>query len=264
MSGLEARLQFRQGALSRVGAERIAVLEAIARAGSISGAARALGLSYRGTQDSVRALNALVGRPLVQAQAGGRDGGAAVVTPAGQALVLAFRQLERELAHVMGQLADHLDEGDETLERLTWRFGMKTSARNTLPGVVEAVSEGAVNSEVRLRLPGGATVVAVITRESVAELGLAPGREATALIKASFVILAAGHEPLRTSARNHFTGVVVARREGAVNDEVTLEVDGGLQLSATVTRESAEGLGLDVGAPAQALVKASHVIVAVD
>ena len=58
------------------------------------------------------------------------------------------------------------------------------------------------------------------TKESVADLGLAPGREAMALIKSSFVILAAGDEPVRTSARNRLSGTVARHEVGAVNDEV--------------------------------------------
>ncbi len=141
---------------------------------------------------------------------------------------------------------------------------MKTSARNTLPAVVEAVTPGAVNAEVILRLAGGERIVAVVTRAAVEELGLVPGRAAMALIKASFVILAPGHAPLAVSARNRLPGRVVAHVTGAVNDEVVLEMAGGAQVVATVTRESGESLGLKVGDPAQALIKASHVIVAVD
>jgi len=67
---------------------------------------------------------------------------------------------------------------------------MKTSARNQLAGQVAAVRPGAVNDEVELALPGGGTIVAIVTLASVRALGLAPGAEATALIKASDVILA--------------------------------------------------------------------------
>ena len=49
--------------------------------------------------------------------------------------------------------------------------------------------KGAVNSEVAIRLPGGSVVSAVVTNEAVAELQLASGKAATALIKASQVIL---------------------------------------------------------------------------
>jgi molybdate transport system regulatory protein len=141
---------------------------------------------------------------------------------------------------------------------------MRTSARNTLRGVVETVTDGAVNSEVVLRIAPEVTIVAIITRESVKDLGLAPGREAMALIKSSFVILAAGDAPLRTSARNALAGTVILHERGAVNDEVVLELDRGKTITAIVTRESADSLGLQVGARAQALIKASHVIVAVD
>ena len=247
-----------------IGAERIRLLEAVQAAGSITGAARALGLSYRGAWLGVRALNGLFARPLVEAHPGGRDGGAARVTPAGRALLLAFRRIEGELDHVVRQLDEHLADEAEPLDRLAWRLGMKTSARNQFSGTVCTVTPGAVNSEVVIDIGGGAQIVAIVTKESVEELGLAPGREAMALVKASFVILAPGDEPLRTSARNRLQGVVVEHREGAVSDEVVIEIAGGVRVAASITRGSGEELGFHVGETAQALIKASHVLVAVD
>jgi len=67
---------------------------------------------------------------------------------------------------------------------------MKTSARNAFRGVVASVTEGAVNSEVVVKIAEGVEIVAIVTRQSVEDLGLAPGREAIALIKASNIILA--------------------------------------------------------------------------
>jgi molybdopterin-binding protein len=66
---------------------------------------------------------------------------------------------------------------------------MKLSARNILRGKIVQVKSGEVNSEVILELPGGAQVVSNITRESAESLGLAPGKIAYAVIKASDVIL---------------------------------------------------------------------------
>ena len=66
---------------------------------------------------------------------------------------------------------------------------VKFSARNQLAGVVDSVQKGAVNSDVAIRLAGGALVHAVITNEAVLELGLKPGVPACALIKASHVVL---------------------------------------------------------------------------
>ncbi|OHD75211.1 MAG: transporter [Spirochaetes bacterium RBG_13_68_11] len=67
---------------------------------------------------------------------------------------------------------------------------MKLSARNVLKGTVKQITDGAVNSEVTLELSGGATVVAIITRKSVSSLGLAVGKDAYAVIKASSVMVA--------------------------------------------------------------------------
>ncbi|WP_018718859.1 TOBE domain-containing protein [Arhodomonas aquaeolei] len=63
------------------------------------------------------------------------------------------------------------------------------SARNRLSGRVARVVPGTVNAEVVIEIPGGQTIAATITRDSVERLGLAPGVAATALFKASSVIL---------------------------------------------------------------------------
>lgn len=72
---------------------------------------------------------------------------------------------------------------------MTESSDFRLSARNCLEGNVTRVIEGAVNSEVIIQLPGGAEVCSVITREAVDELGLKPGVSATAVIKASHIVL---------------------------------------------------------------------------
>lgn len=69
---------------------------------------------------------------------------------------------------------------------------------------------------------------------------------------------------IRTSARNQFCGTVSAVRAGAVNDEVEVALVSGARIVATVTRQSAESLGLKAGTSVFALIKASSVIVATD
>jgi molybdate transport system regulatory protein len=68
--------------------------------------------------------------------------------------------------------------------------GMRFSARNQLTGKVDAVTTGAVNSEVLVRLPGGAIVVAIITNTSASGMALRQGDDVTAMFKASSVFLA--------------------------------------------------------------------------
>ena len=261
---LTAALSLRREGGGRVGAERIALLEAIGELGSITAAAKALGLSYKGAWDAAQALNNLFEAPLIEAQAGGAKGGAAALTPRGRAVIAAFHRVEAELAAAMGRLEAGLAGAPaDDLGTLFWSLGMRTSARNALRGVVSGVTDGAVNAEVTLKIAEGLEIVAVVTRQSVADLGLVVGRPAIALIKSSFVLLAVG-EGIRTSARNQLAGRVIAREDGAVNSEVSMSLADGKSLTATVTRESAETLALAVGDPVTALIKAPHVILAVE
>ncbi|AIG64203.1 molybdenum-pterin-binding protein [Corynebacterium atypicum] len=67
---------------------------------------------------------------------------------------------------------------------------MRLSARNQLAGEVVEIEEGAVNGVVKIRLDGGQSVVnATITMDSIKELGLGVSKKATAVIKASDVIV---------------------------------------------------------------------------
>ena len=66
---------------------------------------------------------------------------------------------------------------------------MKLSARNVLAGKVIEVRKGATTAHVKLELAGGAVVTAAITNEAVEELDLKPGDTASAIVKASDVII---------------------------------------------------------------------------
>ncbi|HEX8987625.1 MAG TPA: molybdopterin-binding protein [Rhodocyclaceae bacterium] len=72
---------------------------------------------------------------------------------------------------------------------------MKISARNVLKGTVKQLTAGAVNSEVVIELPGGIEIVSIITRHSADALGLAVGKTAYAVIKASDVMIGEPHDP---------------------------------------------------------------------
>jgi len=139
---------------------------------------------------------------------------------------------------------------------------VRTSARNQFPGKVAHVTKGGVSAEVVLDIGGGDTLTAVITNESVEHLGLRVGADAYALVKAPWVIVTTD-TGLKTSARNRLCGTVVRCQEGAVNAEVVIELPGGGAVVASITNESARTLGLKTGVPACALIKASHIILAV-
>jgi molybdate transport system regulatory protein len=259
--GLEVTVTLKRGVAPRIGLERVALIEAIDELGSITAAAKRLGLSYKGAWDIVQALNNLFASPLIEAAPGGRAGGAAVVTQHGRNVALAFRRVQAEMDAALARLEAGL--GGETARDLFWSLGMRTRARNALRGEIADISEGAVNSEVTLKLGEAVEVTAILTRRSVEELGLAVGKPAIALIKSSFVLLAKG-EGIRTSARNQIPGVVRAREDGAVNSEITLDIGGAKTLTATITLESARALAIAPGERLTALIKAPHIILAVE
>ncbi|GLZ84600.1 hypothetical protein Pres01_06510 [Metapseudomonas resinovorans] len=140
---------------------------------------------------------------------------------------------------------------------------MKVSARNVFKGTISALTEGAVNAEVVLDLPGGDSLVAVVTLQSVKSLGLAVGKDAIALVKAPWVMLMTDGSDIRLSARNCLNGTVVSVDAGAVNSEVVIELPGGAKVTSVVTREAVAELGLTKGVSATAVIKASHVILGV-
>ena len=89
----------------RVGPGKIRLLEAIATTGSISGAGRALGMSYKRAWDLAGALNRYFKEPVLVTRMGGRDRGGAEVTPFGLSLIAHYRAIERKaLAACAGDL----------------------------------------------------------------------------------------------------------------------------------------------------------------
>ncbi len=69
---------------------------------------------------------------------------------------------------------------------------------------------------------------------------------------------------MKLSARNQIKGTVKKITEGAVNNEVVLEIAPGVELTSVITKQSAQSLGLKEGSTAYAVVKASNVMVGVD
>jgi molybdate transport system regulatory protein len=100
-----------------IGIGKIELLESIQRCGSLSKAARDLGMSYRRAWLLVDSMNCEFNVPLVSAAAGGSGGGGAALTPLGKQLVQAYRKLEGKLALVVGQqmrvIARHVSPQDQ-------------------------------------------------------------------------------------------------------------------------------------------------------
>jgi molybdate transport system regulatory protein len=96
MAKLSIRIDFDGG--HRIGPGKIALLQAIAREGSISAAARSLGMSYRRAWRLVEETGEILGVAAVQSKVGGQAGGGAVLTLAGQHLLRQYVALEEAAA----------------------------------------------------------------------------------------------------------------------------------------------------------------------
>ena len=79
---------------ARIGPGKVALLEAIARSGSISAAGRELRMSYRRAWELVEDLNRHLGTPVVATAAGGAGGGGARLTAVGNAIIAHYRSVE--------------------------------------------------------------------------------------------------------------------------------------------------------------------------
>ena len=80
----------------RLGPGKVALLERIATEGSISGAGRAMNMSYKRAWELVADINESFDEPLVSAKTGGRAGGGAELTPRGEELIRHYRAIERK------------------------------------------------------------------------------------------------------------------------------------------------------------------------
>lgn len=244
------------------GTQRIALLAAVAECGSITQAAKNINMSYKAAWDAIEQMNNLAGEPLLERASGGKGGGGTHLTARGQQLVENFKLIEREhLAYItrLNQLATGL--ADEML--LIKKMNMKTSIRNQYRGIVSHIKTGAVNDEIEIQIAGKQSIVAIITHDSTEELALSIGAEVFALVSASSVILMADNEGAKLSARNRLTGKITRIQIGAVNTDISIALPGGAILSAVITNESCEELGLKKGMKVTGLFKASAVILGV-
>lgn len=257
-----AELWLALGGHPLAGTRRVGLLAEIARVGSITQAAKAVGLSYRGAWNAIDEMNNLAGEPLLDRVVGGKGGGSTTLTPRGLQLVRNFELIRREHGRFIERLNQQAGGLTEDYS-LMGNVAMNTSARNRFAGTVIAVRGGAVNDEIEIEVIGGLRIVATVTRESRDDLRLEVGAKAFALVKASSILLMTAAGDVRLSARNQLGGTVGRIVPGAINTEVVLDLPGGGTVVGVITNASVQALGIVTGTAATAVFKASSVIVGV-
>ncbi len=259
---LEGNLWFSKDSDRFLGGERIALLEKIDGLGSITQAAKAMGISYKTAWEMVSQINNLSSSLLVKRSSGGKGGGGASLTSAGHEVLEQFRVVQEEHCRFLKNLNLRLGDTSNLCQFLR-RISMKVSARNVFNGTVASITKGAVNAGVTLGLKGDTSIIAVVTNGAIENLGLKEGMDAYAIVKASSVIIGTDLAGVKLSTRNVLTGSISKLVEGPVSCEVDIELPGGNTVSAVITDGSARRLGLKVGGRATALFKASSVILGV-
>lgn len=207
--------------------KRLEVLRRVAETGSISQAARDVGISYKAAWQAIDTLSNLSRQTLVERTVGGSGGGGARITPQGLQLLALADELvlarEAVLARFAGGAA------------LPMGLGLRTSMRNQLPCRVEAVEPLGPDDPtvlVRLRTPGQALLTASITRESADLLSLAPGLDVLVLCKATAVRVGrvdAATEPGECVLPGRVARLTRGQDHEHGRSEVVLALDGGGQ-----------------------------------
>lgn len=241
--------------------KRIEILRLVAESGSISQAAREAKVSYKAAWQAIDTLTNLAGVVLVERTVGGAKGGGASITPAGQKLLSIARLLDETRSRVFASFRSNELLLPRALPVLS-NMSVRTSMRNQLPCQVEKIAVQGQVVRVYLRLagpPGKALLVSRITKASAELLGLKKGQEVLALCKATAVrvmpssIIDAGESSVQLLG-----GQAVRVSRGKAGDEVSLQLDAGLQLVGFAEA----GSGLKAKTRVTALVDESAVVIA--
>lgn len=246
----------------RLDARFFDLLAALALTGSLQKAARVAGYSYKGAWMVLDAASALAHMPLVERATGGQGGGGTRLTTEGHALLSAWRGLQSRLIGFLNEQEAWLNQ-QPGLAALLKRMSMKTTARNQFLGQIASIHAGPSTTTARIALAGGTQITASLTAEAAQELALRPGQEALALVKSSEVVLVTDFGGYRLSARNQLAGTISRVQRGAVSTLVGLTLPGGAAVTASVTNDAVDALGLAVGQQATAVFKAYAVMLAV-
>lgn len=246
----------------RLDARFFELLRAVELTGSLQKAARTAGYSYKGAWLLMDTASNLARAPLIERAQGGAGGGGSRLTPAAHQLLAAWQQLQARHTQFLRQEETWLLE-QPALAALLRRLTMKTTARNQFAGSIRSIERGPATVQVTLDIAGGHEISAAISAAAAERMKLKEGGEAIALIKASEVVLVTDFAGYTLSARNQLAGTIARVQRGAVSSLVGLTLPGGATVTASVTNDAVEALGLKVGQGATASFKAYAVMLAV-
>lgn len=239
-------------------AQQIELLRAVKQTGSISKAAKEVGISYKTAWDRIDAMNNLSAEPLVLRASGGVKGGGTQLTDLGERIIEGFQALVDEHAKFLARLGEQLHSLNDIADFVRSEQTL-TSARNQFRGQIIDVQHGAVNTEVTLAIGAEQNLVAIISRDNAKQLALQRGDSAIAIVSESAVILSRDLT-IATSARNRLIGSIARITGGAINSDIAIDLGQSKTLNAVITNSSLRQLGLQPDDQVAAIFKAPSVI----
>jgi molybdate transport system regulatory protein len=222
------------------------LLSAIDEAGSLVAASKKAGLSYKGAWDMIERASLLSPRPLIDRSPGGGADRGTRLTETGRALLEIHRRLEVRKKDLLKALNREFSL-DPILLQWYHRLILKSSARNQWRAEVLSIKMGVIKSEVSVRLPDGAILIANLDRESTSQLQLEFGTHVIALVKASMVHLVTEAEDFLFSAENQFEGRVSEILQDAVTVEIFVDLPSGDRIVTTLSLTAFLDMGVEEG-----------------
>ncbi|WP_150048168.1 MULTISPECIES: TOBE domain-containing protein [Methylomonas] len=248
-------MNFVEGELRLAGAidrRMIDLLKAIDSTGSISQAAKLVGLSYKGAWQIIEGANSRAPRILISTTTGGSKGGGTFLTDAGRSLLLLYNRLEKRHSEFISQLNQDLLEDVDTL-LLLQRMAVKASAINQLFGTVTEIVHGAVNAMVTVELKDGTKVVVTLELASLSNMGLTTMSDAFLLLSDTDIILSTNQNQNFYPLNNKLRCKVIRMVEDELSTTTYVGLPSGESLAVSMTHECIRQIGLIAGSQVWAL-----------
>lgn len=168
---------------------RIALLKAIELTGSLTQAAKKVGISYKTAWDAINEINQLSPKPFLITATGGKNGGGTKLS----AYAIRFIQLYDLLTQLQYNAFNILNDDNIPLDdilKITAKLSLQTSARNQIYGNVSSIETNNIAGFVKIKLSDNQTELkAYITQQSIARLKLNIDKTVLLLIKAPLIEL---------------------------------------------------------------------------
>jgi molybdate transport system regulatory protein len=217
---------------TRLESDRIALLRSIQNKGTLTDAAKDVGISYKTACTWLDALNNAADEPLLIASHGGNTRGGTILSDLGKTILERYERIEKLHAKMQMEL-----EIAGELSGFLQRLRLRTSARNHLHGTIVSISDGIVQCIVTIQLSPHLAIQAKVSHNAILEMELSVGSRCAAIFKASSVCVRALEEPYEKMNPNYWRGKVL-RSHGDLKDiEITLDLDGQHTVCALVDRD---------------------------